>query len=500
MNIPHSYQLFTAEGSRSLDERTINEFGIDGFTLMEIAGTRAADFIQHQIESDSHGLFICGKGNNAGDALVVARILSENGYTCSLLFVSGTDSLSPDCNKNLELFRSLNTNNIIYASFSGLPEQTHFDFIVDGMLGTGLNSNIREPYSTVIDWINKQKALVFSMDIPTGLNADTGEIMGSAVIADFTLAFGTLKQGFYFSSGYELCGEIIFCELPFPSKYKNSRHFLIDRDWVELNRKKAHQRAHKYDGGVVYILAGSSGLTGAAILASQSAWAVGVGAVVLITPKGLLSIYEKNLPQIIKKTIGSEQSNCFAADQLDAVLNIINEKPGVVLIGPGLGRAKETVEFVRSFLSRYEGNVVIDADACFAMNEGKLLSKPETASWLITPHPGEFSKLSVTTFTTDSIRLSTTQEFSTENNIITLSKGLPSIISTSDGNSMITGYDTRIFSRAGFGDVLAGKTTAFWLIEKKGELAGCLALLDGKEKADNHILSSENTLEPLDII
>lgn len=500
MNIPHSYQLFTAESSRALDERTINEFGIDGFTLMEIAGTRAADFIRHQMEPGSHGLFICGKGNNAGDALVVARLLSENGYTCSLLFVSGTDDLSPDCSKNLELLRALQTDFPIYTSFSDYPIGTNIDFIVDGMLGTGLNSDVRSPYKEVADWVNEQKAPVFSMDVPTGLNADTGEVMGSAVIADFTFAFGTLKQGFYFSSGYELCGEIIFCELPFPSKYKHSAVHLIDEAWVKQKRTKGQKRAHKYDGGVVYIIAGSSGLTGAAILAAKSAWAVGVGAVVLITPKGLLRIYEESLPQIIKKTVGTEQGDHFERSHLDSVLRIINEKPGVVLIGPGLGRDDDTIEFVQSLLSSFEGQVVIDADACFAISGTPHLPKPKKASWILTPHPGEFSKLSATKIGFDSERLSLTQKFASENDLIVLSKGLPSIISTNEGRSMVTGYDTRIFSRAGFGDVLAGKTAAFWLIEKNGELASCLALLDGKEKADNHILRSVTTLEPLDII
>ena len=261
MNIPHSYQVFTAEGSRMLDERTISEFGIDGFTLMEIAGTRAADVIMQNAPAKSHGLFVCGKGNNAGDALVVARLLCELDIKCTFLFVSGMKNLSKDCDKNLKLFQSLGQDIKVLYSFEELNTSQPFDFIVDGIFGTGLSSNVRAPYSEVIDWINEQDSTVFAMDIPSGLNSDSGEIMGTAVQADFTLAFGTLKFGFFLNSGYSYCGEVILCPLPFPSKLKDSTTFLIDEEWVNDIEPSSTQRKHKYDGGVLYIIAGSEGLT-----------------------------------------------------------------------------------------------------------------------------------------------------------------------------------------------------------------------------------------------
>ena len=499
MNIPHSYQLFTAEGSRALDKRTISEFGINGFTLMEIAGTRAADFILQTITPENHGLIICGKGNNAGDALVVARLLLEHHIPCSVLFVSGTEGLSSDCQKNFELLKSLEKEVPVYTSLNELPSR-NWDFIVDGMFGTGLNTEVRSVYKDAIEWVNTQKAPVFSMDIPSGLNADSGEVMGSAINADYTLAFGTLKQGFFLEAGYDVCGEIIFCELPFPSKLKNSSTFLIDADWVSNVGTQSTQRLHKYDGGVVYIISGSEGLTGAAILAAKSAWSVGVGAVVLITPKGLLRVYEENLPQIIKKPIGSSEDVFFKTDHLTEVQKILQEKPGVLLIGPGLGRDQETIQFTRTLLSEYSGDVVIDADALFALSTPELASKPSGANWILTPHPGELAGLSGFKQTDGATRLNNTNELAAQISCTILSKGLPSIIATEAKTNLLTGYDTRVFSRAGFGDVLAGKVGAFWLTKKNAELACCFALLDGKEKAENHIFSSAAALEPLHII
>lgn len=488
--------MFTAEGSRKLDERTISEFGIDGFTLMEIAGTRAADFILQQVDTGTHGLFVCGKGNNAGDALVVARILSEHGIKSSVLFVSGMEDLSKDCDKNLKLLQKLDHDIHFYSSTDELPANTSFDFIVDGMLGTGLNSEIRSPYNDVIEWANDQRSPVFVMDIPTGLCSDSGKVLGAAIKADYTLAFGTLKQGFFMNSGYDHCGEIIFCELPFPSIFKNSDTFLIDDEWVDRLRTSSPQRKHKYDGGVLYVIAGSEGLTGAAVLAAKSAWSTGLGGVVLITPKDLLEIYEKNLVQIIKKPVGDSSDSFFSTDHLEAVTSIISEKPGSVLIGPGLGRHPETIDFTRTLLSKLSGNVVIDADALFAISKGGLLPKPDDADWILTPHPGELKTFSENN---SDDRLTIARHLASQLDAIILSKGLPSVI-VSRNRTLVTGYDTRIFSRAGFGDVLAGKTAGFWLQEKSPELAAVIALLDGKEKADRHILSPNKTLEPLDLI
>lgn len=499
MKIPHSYQLFTAQGSRELDERTISEFGVDGFTLMEVAGTRAADFILQQIEPESHGLFVCGKGNNAGDALVVARLLSEHAIQCTILFVSGSENLSQDCARNLKLLQKLDYPVKIISSFEEFDTSSRFDFIIDGMLGTGLNSEVRSDYLDVIHWANDQHSIVFAMDIPSGLLADTGEILGKAVNADFTLAFGTLKKGFFLNDGYDYCGEIVFCELPFPSKLKNSSTFLIDEDWVKSLQASSIQRKHKYDGGVLYIIAGSEGLTGAAILTAESTWSTGLGGVVLITPKGLLEIYEKNLVQIIKKPIGEKQDVFFRTEHLDSTKAILSEKPGNLLIGPGLGRNPETIEFVRQLLSEFKGNVVIDADALFAISENDTLSKPENAEWILTPHLGELKRLTGLDDIPDKERIDISKSLASKLNCTIVSKGLPSMV-TNKNQSFLTGYDTRIFSRAGFGDVLAGKIAGFWLNENNQELASIFALLDGKRKADHHILSSETPLEPLDLI
>ncbi|OAN61898.1 NAD(P)H-hydrate epimerase [Balneola sp. EhC07] len=500
MNIPpYPYHLCSAEQCRRMDERTINEFGIDGFTLMEIAGTKAAEFILSEIDYRSHGLFICGKGNNAGDALVVARILSEKNHPVTICFVGGTDSLSKDTSKNFELLKKLK-GNITFIEWDSDFDFREYDFVVDGIFGTGLSSEVKAPYHDVINGVNQSDKTVFSLDLPSGLHADTGRKMGNAVLADFTITFGALKTGFYLNEGFEHSGEIVLCELPFPNHFKEKSAYLIHEDWFTESSINQTQREHKYDGGVLYIIAGSEGLTGAAVLAAQSAWGTGVGAVVLITPKGLLNIYEKNLTQIIKKPVGTDTDTCFSTSHFEQVQSILNEKPGSLLIGPGLGRDPETIKFVQKILSYFNGNVVIDADALFALSESDGWKKPDNANWILTPHPGELKNLLASEIQDGFDRLIQVSKTAKEKNVTILSKGFPCILGTTSGDAYLTGYDTRIFSRAGFGDILAGKVSGFLLSLKVSDSTCIKALIDGKQKAGIHFNNLNSELEPVHLI
>lgn len=498
MNVPYPYYLCSAEQSRRMDERTIKEFGIDGFTLMEVAGTKAADFILSETELNSHGLFFCGKGNNAGDALVIARLLSEKGYTISICFVDGIDSLSTDAQRNLYLLKKLSGN----CHFIELPEidLQDIDFIIDGMFGTGLNSDVRPPYDKAITLINESKLSVFSLDLPSGLHADSGRVMGNAVRADFTITFGALKAGFYLNNGFDYSGNIVLCELPFPNQFKEKAAYLIKEDWVNTVGDKEYQRDHKYDGGVLYVIAGSEGLTGAAILACKSAWATGIGAVVLLTPKGLLKIFEEQLVQIIKKPIGKKDDVFFSEEHYEEVRSILNEKPGKLLIGPGLGRNNQTIDLIQSIISDFTGDVVIDADALYALSQNENWTKPSISNWILTPHIGELKTLLNSDISDDFDRLIQMCKFSKTKNVTILSKGFPGILGTTSGEAYLTGYDTRIFSRAGFGDILAGKVSAYLLKTNDVNFASFKALLDGKQKAHDHLSLNKSPLEPIHLI
>lgn len=505
-SVPHSHYLCTAGQSQQMDQATIEEFGIDGFTLMEVAGSSAAKHLLNELEKGSHGLYICGKGNNAGDALVVARYLIQHGHKATLLFISGNDELSKDTEKNFSLLKKIMGNDPAAASVTvfdswkefGQSTNHEFDFIIDGMLGTGLDSNLRGDYTNAVVWANESELPIYAIDIPTGLHADSGRIMGEAIQASKTYTFGSQKLGFYLEDGYSCSGEVVLCELPFPNYLKSCNNFLLDRSWV--NEPDYAPSKHKYDAGVLYIIAGSEGLTGAAILATRSAWAEGVGAVIIVCPRGILPVFENNLPQIIKEPVGAKDDMMLKKEHLEAVLQIIAEKPGNVLFGPGIGRNAGTLHFSTSFFAQYEGNLLIDADALWCLAQQEQWQKPDAASWILTPHPGELGRLTNNSFSDGYGRLETVRMKSTEQKITLVSKGFPSIIGTQNGNCFLTGYDTRVFARAGFGDVLAGKIGAYWSLGNPPAKSAALGLLNGHNKTQLHKTQNLRFLEPNDLI
>lgn len=503
MKVPAEYILATAEQSQHVDAETINEFGIGSFTLMEVAGSSAAKMLLDELEPQSHGLFLCGKGNNGGDAQVVARYLAQHDFKITLVFISGTDDLSPDAEKNYRLLQSV-TQNDEAASVNFVDGWDNFnssidaDFIVDGMLGTGLDSELRGDYNKAVHWTNKSGLPVYAMDIPTGLHADTGQVMGNAIAADATFAFGMRKQGFYLGEGQKHTGTVYFCELPFPQYLRRkSSTYLIHENWVPKPSSKPAR--HKYEAGVAYIIAGSEGLTGAAIMAAKSAWAEGIGAVILICPRGVVSVFENTLPQIIKKPVGDREDVYFQKNHLKEVRSIVAEKEGSILLGPGLGRDESTAAFAADFLSATEQDLIIDADGLWALAQQNNWQKPAKASWILTPHPGELSRLLSASPETDAQRLTEVRKTSQYKDITILSKGYPVIIGTPAGKTYLTHYDTRIFSRAGFGDILAGKIAAYKAMGYLQDESCIHALLNGKRKAES-MQNSNHHLEPLDLV
>lgn len=501
LTAPYEYFLLDADLSQQVDRRTIDEMQIDGFTLMEIAGSSAAKKLLQDDSSLSHGVYLCGKGNNGGDALVIARYLIQHEISATIVFLSGSDDLSPDADRNLELLQRFDTQDqvTIFDSWDSFEAPKNFDFIVDGMLGTGLNSEVRSDYAHAVEWANQHEQPVFAIDIPTGLHADSGHILGCAVNATRTFAFGSRKQGFYLNNGPECTGKVNYCELPFPNKFKETCNtFLLDEDWISAPSPAPGR--HKYDSGVLYIIAGSEGLTGAAIMAAQSAWAEGLGAVILVCPRALLPAYEQQLPSIIKKPVGTRNDYFFKAEHSEQVLAIIREKEGTVLLGPGLGREEATVAFVEQFVAQNQRDTLIDADGLWALSQLSEWQKPEQSNWILTPHPGELQRLTGSDCSDDNERLELVRKIAGNKKVTILSKGMPGILGTPSGKCFLTNYNTRYFSRAGCGDVLAGKVGAYLGLGYAPDHSCALALLNGKQKLDHYLNYFQGLPEPKDFI
>jgi ADP-dependent NAD(P)H-hydrate dehydratase / NAD(P)H-hydrate epimerase len=479
--IPKQLQLYNAEQSRNIDRETIEHFGIDGFTLMEIAAKGAADHIQKEFGSNKTGLFVCGKGNNAGDALAAARYLTENAdHKVILFFVFGTGDISPDTQRNFTLLQKLAEKGSDIEIISDFDESLFYraEYIVDGIFGTGLSSEIREPVAGYIRVINDSEKPVISMDVPSGLHPDSGISLGNSIQADVTCSFGTQKMGHFFNPGKEFAGRVVYVDLPFPRHLRKSTITLINNELSDALPHTERKVEHKYQSGVVHLIAGSKGLAGAAIMAAKSAWKCGAGSVILYAPENLISIYESVLPHIIKVTLPG--SDHFIPDHIDTILEKISTKPGILLIGPGLGLSPETKSFVSKLLSRYQGPAVIDADALSVWKNLKSQPDNKKRNWILTPHAGEASKYLGLKYENDSERFHRSKEFSDKNNVSLLMKGNPTFYH-SGGKSFVTGYDTTPFTRAGFGDVLAGTIATKWGITDNIYLSPVMALLEGYE-------------------
>lgn len=487
--IPLYNRLSTAEQSKLADDATINDFGIDGFTLMEIAASGAAQKIGEILGKDKKGLFFCGKGNNGGDAIAAARYLSESfDHNVTLAFPLGSTDLSPDAQKNYALILKLKEVNSSITIQSSTPEisDQNFDYIVDGMLGTGLNGDVRDPLSSLIGEINSSDLPVFSMDIPTGLNTDTGEVLGACVKADHTITFGTNKVGFFLNQSKKVTGQIHFVELPFPNHLKKSSATLIN-DRIGLSIKPEDRNAkHKYQNGVVHVIAGSEGMTGAAIMAAQSAWKKGAGAVILYTPKKLLPVYEKNLPQVIKIAVGNAEDSFFKPGHTAQVISSIKKRKGTLLVGPGIGTRSDTSDFIEAVLCKHHEEAVIDADALMITDKLVTFPQHQKVKWILTPHIGEAKKYLNLSFKDDFTRLSAGEDFVKTHQISLLLKGNPTFYIDITGELFITEYDTSMFTRAGFGDVLAGTISTNLAITSKSSTSVIDALNSGFKKYQHH--------------
>jgi len=480
MNITRTdNMLFSSEESRQIDSSTIENFGFDSFTLMETAALGASQIIQKKHGNHQKGLYICGKGNNAGDALATARHLSNRfEHKVDLYFPLGKDGLSDDTLKNYTLLSELKTHGraINRLEDTDIPQFHAYDYIVDGLFGTGISRDIEGTLFDMIEALNESETAVYSMDIPSGLSGDTGKVMGICVKATSTITFGTRKKGLYLESASAYTGKVYFIPLQFPLHFLKSSTFLLNKELYESIPAKHRVARHKYDQGVVHVLAGSEGLTGAAITACKSAWKNGAGAVFLYAPKKILPVYEATLPEIIKVPLGDDSDAYLKTAHAEKILSQINDKPGILLAGPGVGTLKETQTCLKTVFQNYRGKAIIDADAHSLWDELKILAEEEQNEWMFTPHIGEAKAYMDAHFSDDLSRLEWAAEISKEHNCSIIMKGNPAFLTIHSGLKFVTEYSTHMFSKAGFGDQLAGAVAAQTVIRNDGTEAAIFTL------------------------
>lgn len=369
------YALYRAEQVREFDRIAIQEFGIPGAELMERAGSRAFQLLQELWPQLEHVTVICGVGNNAGDGYVVARLAKQAGLDVQLLSLGDPGKLKGDALAMADAWRQPGGE---IKSFEGLPRET--GLIVDAILGTGLEREVTGRWAEAIHAVNHHPAPVLAIDIPSGLNSDTGRSMGCAIQADVTLSFIGLKQGMFTGAGPDCCGQIYFDALEIPARIY-ARQILAARriDWRKLSQQVQPRRrsSHKGDLGHVLVVGGNRGFSGAARLAGEAAARTGAGLVSVATHPVHAACLNLMRPELM----------CRGLESADELMPLF-KRASVIALGPGLGQDSWGRTLYQAAIDS-DLPLVVDADALNFLSE----APARRDNWVLTPHPGEAARL-----------------------------------------------------------------------------------------------------------
>ena len=457
---------------RWCDETAIRSFGIPSLLLMENAGKGSADAIARFFGplKDCSIVVACGKGNNGGDGFVVARHLLNHGAIVTVVLLASGRELKGDARRNFEILSAIlkqfpkrvQIKKFTEKSLSGLK----VDLVVDALLGTGFSGAIRSPLSGMIDWINRQKVPVVSLDIPSGINGTTGMMANKAVAAQRTVTMGAIKTGLLCNQGREHAGDVEVIDIGIPAGVyasRNLRTFLIESGDVAAVLPRRKLTAHKYSVGKVFILAGSTGFTGAAALAAFAALRSGAGAVLLGTPETVYPILAKKLSEAIVVPLPATQSGSLSM----AGIRQIEERirwADVTVIGPGLSQNAETVEVVAQLAATGKGKMLIDADGLNAIaRSGVRLLRKSGREIIVTPHSGEFSRLAgIDASEVDARRVESARDFAKTHGVTVVLKGAPSVTAEPRGTVILNSTGNPGMATVGSGDVLSGVVAGLW--------------------------------------
>jgi NAD(P)H-hydrate epimerase len=482
-------KVVTASQMRRIDQQTIEDIGIPGMVLMEHAGNAVVRAIQSQFPNCKHiGIFV-GKGNNGGDGLVIARQLSHVGQSVQIFLVSPPDRFTGDALTNLQIVQNLQLPIEHIFSETALEAMEGkiavCDLIVDAIFGTGLRGGVRGDIAAVIERINAIQRPVIAIDLPSGLAADTGQAEGACIHADYTVTIGLPKRGLLLYPGAELTGQLEVADIGFPERVINAQNIRVN--WTQpIGKTRAShaevsewipprpRHSHKGTYGRVFMVAGSTGMTGAAALGCEAALRVGAGLVTLGIPKSLNPILEVKLSEVMTLPLPETAEGSLAFAAKSQILEFVERTSSILAVGPGLSQGPETVELIHSLIRENRTPVVIDADGLNALSQGEMTAESPratvkallsslTAPAVLTPHPGEMSRLigsSVRELEQD--RIGIAQQFApelsntSEQDITLVLKGAPTVIAGADGEVWLNSTGNPGMATAGMGDVLTG--------------------------------------------
>jgi len=449
---------------QAIDRSAIEKFGIPGLVLMENAGLAAASLLHENVPDlvDKKVLIVCGKGNNGGDGFVIARHLFNDDVQVDILLLGKRQQLQSDARVNADIAFKMGIP-IYEVTDKNLTSHSHLlrhcHIVVDALFGTGLTKPAGGLFEKIIKKINAAKKYVFAVDIPSGVDSDTGHLIGPHIKATVTAALVLLKRSHLLYPSAECMGEVQILDISIPHEAIEKQNIPVG--WLEFDdiQSLTPQRSantHKGEYGHTLVLAGSKGKGGAAGLTGLAALRVGAGLVTLAVPESCQQALEFNPLETMTVSLPETKSGCISTKAIDTILESLQGKNSLA-VGPGLSTDKETVQLLEALLPQVECPLVIDADGINALGKSRKLIDQIRAETVLTPHPKEMSRLSGWSVQDIlSQRIERASEYAQEHDVTLLLKGARTLVAFADGTVLVNPTGNPGMATAGSGDVLTG--------------------------------------------
>jgi ADP-dependent NAD(P)H-hydrate dehydratase / NAD(P)H-hydrate epimerase len=462
--------IITARQMQELDRKTIQEAGISGAVLMENAGRGTFEqMLRHFPDIRQRRVIVlAGKGNNGGDGFVIARYLLNNAVPVKVFLLARADTVSGDAAANLRALQNMG------GTVVEIPEETawqkahpdilHAGIIVDAIFGTGLSSAVTGLARRVIEDVNRAGKPVVAVDLPSGVDATSGALLGSAVRAHLTCTFGLAKQGLVLYPGASCAGKIEVIDIGIPQALVTAaglQNHLLEEKNFRGKLPRRNPDSHKGTYGHAFVIAGSSGKTGAAAMAAQAAMRVGAGLVTIGVPAALNQILAIKVTEAMTEPLPDSGTGFLNIDAWPRIQDVLPGKT-VIAVGPGISDREETAALVFKIIESAGKPLVIDADGLNAVSRNPEILKKATAPVVLTPHPGEMARLTgTTTQAVQADRIAAARKFSSDFGVTLVLKGSRTVIAEPSGHVYINPTGNPGMASGGMGDVLTGMIAGF---------------------------------------
>ncbi|MDD2619828.1 MAG: NAD(P)H-hydrate dehydratase [Syntrophomonadaceae bacterium] len=458
-------KLLSAREMKDIDKRATSEYGIPSLLLMENAGIRTVEIIEKMLErtQGKKVLIISGKGNNGGDGLVIARHLMNAGAYVDTFLLTREDEMTVDSHTNYNILSKMKGNILPLYGEKDLDKLMlsllSCDLIVDALYGIGFKGTLSDFDSRIVKMINWSKKPVAAVDIPSGVEADTGRVNGEAVKATHTISFALPKIGLILRPGKDYVGSLSVADISIPRsllKDDSLKNNLINESMVKTFINKRDPESHKGTYGHTLIVGGSAGMSGAVIMTAAAALRCGAGLVTAAVPESLLPIVESCLTEVISAPLAQNIAGTIAMEALPQIESLLG-KASVCALGPGMSGYSDALALIHFILQKSGVPVVIDADGLNALQGNLDILKNRQVPLILTPHPGEMARLTGQSINEiQNNRLEIARGFAQSWGVTLVLKGNNTVIASSTGEIYININGNPGMATAGSGDVLCG--------------------------------------------